>query len=190
MPFEFQSIAIPGPVLVKPKVHGDDRGFFLELYKHTDFLKAGIGDHLVQDNFSKSSQGVLRGLHYQKAPRAQGKLVMCMKGRIYDVAVDIRKGSPHFGKWAGMELTGENRLQLYVPPGFAHGFQVLSDTAEVLYKCTAEYSPADERGVIWNDPDIGIAWPLREPVLSGKDELLPSLRDADNNFVWSEGAGL
>jgi dTDP-4-dehydrorhamnose 3,5-epimerase len=183
MPFDFESIAIPGPVLVRPKVFGDDRGFFLELYKHTDFVKAGIREHLVQDNFSKSSQGVLRGLHYQKAPRAQGKLVTCMRGRIYDVAVDIRKGSPHFGKWVGVELTGENRLQLYVPPGFAHGFQVLSETAEVLYKCTAEYAPAEDRGIIWNDPEIGIAWPLSEAVLSGKDKLLPRLLDADNNFT-------
>ena len=166
----------------RPQVFGDDRGFFLELYKHTDFVQGGITEHLVQDNYSKSAKGVLRGLHYQKTPRAQGKLVMCLKGRIYDVAVDIRKGSPQYGKWVGAELSEENRLMLYVPPGFAHGFQVLSDTAEVMYKCTDEYSPADDRGIIWNDPDINISWPLKDPVLSGKDKLHPFLRDADNNF--------
>ena len=186
MPFEFTTMEIPGLVLIQPKVFGDDRGFFFELYKHSDFVKAGIGEHLVQDNYSKSTEGVLRGLHYQKNPRAQGKLVMCLKGRIYDVAVDIRKGSPHYGRWAGVELSEKTRNMLYVPPGFAHGFQVISDTAEVMYKCTDEYSPADDRGIIWNDPDLNIAWPLRDPVLSGKDKVHPPLRDADNNFLWSE----
>jgi dTDP-4-dehydrorhamnose 3,5-epimerase len=182
MPFEFTQLEIPGLVLVQPQVFGDNRGFFFELYKHSDFARGGIVEHLVQDNYSKSAKGVLRGLHYQKTPRAQGKLVMCLKGGIYDVAVDIRKGSPRYGKWVGVELTEENRLMLFVPPGFAHGFQVLSDTAEVLYKCTDEYSPADDRGIIWNDLDINIAWPLRDPVLSGKDKIHPALRDADNNF--------
>ena len=182
MPFEFKTLEISGPVLVRPQVFGDDRGFFLELYKHTDFVQGGIKEHLVQDNYSKSSKGVLRGLHYQKTPRAQGKLVMCLKGRIYDVAVDIRTGSSQYGKWVGAELSEENRLMLYVPPGFAHGFQVLSDTAEVMYKCTNEYSPTDDRGIIWNDPDINISWPLKDPVLSGKDRIHPFLRDADNNF--------
>ena len=182
MPFEFKTLEIPGPVLVSPKVFGDDRGFFIELYKHTDFVQGGIEEHLVQDNYSKSSKGVLRGLHYQKTPKAQGKLVMCLKGRIFDVAVDIRTGSPHYEKWVGMELSEQNRLMLYVPPGFAHGFQVLSDTAEVLYKCTNEYSPADDRGIIWNDPEINIFWPIKDPVLSDKDKTHPFLRDADNNF--------
>lgn len=182
MPFYFNSVEIPGPVLIRPRVFGDSRGYFLELYKHSDFVGGGIREHLVQDNYSRSAQGVLRGLHYQKAPTAQGKLVICMKGSIYDVAVDIRKGSPHFGKWVGVELTEENRLMLYVPPGFAHGFQVVSSFAEVLYKCTNEYSPADDRGIAWNDPDINITWPLRDPVLSDKDKVHPLLRDADNNF--------
>jgi dTDP-4-dehydrorhamnose 3,5-epimerase len=186
MPFEFRTLEMPGLVLIKPQVFGDDRGFFLELYKHTEFAGAGIREHLVQDNYSKSSKGVLRGLHYQKNPRAQGKLILCLKGRIYDVAVDIRKGSPHYGKWAGVELTGENMSMLFVPPGFAHGFQVISDTAEVMYKCTEEYSPSDDRGIIWNDPGINIAWPLKDPVLSGKDKLHPLLRDADNNFIWTK----
>lgn len=185
MPFEFDQLEIPGPVLIRPRIFDDGRGFFLELYKHSDFANAGITPHLVQDNLSKSSQGVLRGLHYQKAPRAQGKMVICVKGRIFDVAVDIRKGSPHYGKWVGVDLTEENRHMLYVPPGFAHGFQVLSAAAEVLYKCTEEYSPPNERGIIWNDPDIAIAWPLLQPVLSAKDKINPPLRDADNNFEYS-----
>jgi dTDP-4-dehydrorhamnose 3,5-epimerase len=117
---------------------------------------------------------VLRGLHYQKSPKAQGKLVICMKGRIFDVAVDIRKSSSHYGRWTGVELTGENRLMLYVPPGFAHGFQVISDTAEVMYKCTDEYSLPDDRGIIWNDPDINIAWPLTDPVLSCRTSCIRS----------------
>ena len=188
MPFEFKQLEIPGLVLVHPRVFSDDRGFFFELYKHADFVRAGIKDLLRQDNYSKSSQGVLRGLHYQKIPRAQGKLVLCLKGRIFDVAVDIRKDSPHYGKWTGIELTDENRLMLFVPPGFAHGFQVLSETAEVLYKCTEEYSPDDDRGIIWNDSDINIAWPLKDPVLSDKDQLHPRLRDADNNFVFDWNA--
>jgi dTDP-4-dehydrorhamnose 3,5-epimerase len=186
MPFEFDQLAIPGPVLIRPRVFDDGRGFFLELYKHSDFAKAGITPHLVQDNFSKSSRGVLRGLHYQKDPRAQGKMVMCVRGAIFDVAVDIRKGSPHFGKWVGAELTDANRYMLYVPPGFAHGFQVVSETAEVMYKCTDEYSPTDERGIIWNDPDFAIAWPIAEPVLSAKDKVNPRLRDADINFTFAK----
>lgn len=184
MPFEFSQLEIPGPVLIRPRIFDDGRGFFLELYKHSDFVIAGITPYLVQDNFSQSSQGVLRGLHYQKNPRAQGKMVLCMKGRIFDVAVDIRKGSPHFAKWVGVELTDENRHMLYVPPGFAHGFQVLSEKAEVMYKCTDEYSPSDERGIIWNDPDIAIDWPLSQPVLSSKDKVNPRLLDADNNFEY------
>lgn len=182
MPFDFQELAIPGILLVQPKVFGDERGFFLETYKRTDFARAGVGGHFVQDNYSKSAKGVLRGLHYQKNPKAQGKLVCCMNGKIFDVAVDIRKGSPYYGKWVSAELSGENRHMLYVPPGFAHGFQVISDTAEVLYKCTEEYSPSDDRGIIWNDPELRIAWPLGNPVLSRKDRVHPVLRGADNNF--------
>lgn len=182
MPFEFKPLEISGLVLVRPQVLGDERGFFFELYKHTDFVRGGITEHLVQDNYSQSRRGVLRGLHYQKKPKAQGKLVLCVKGKIFDVAVDIRKGSPQYGKWIGVELSEENRQMLYAPPGFAHGFQVLSETAELLYKCTEEYSPADDQGIIWNDPDINILWPLKEPVLSGKDKKHPLLRDADNNF--------
>jgi dTDP-4-dehydrorhamnose 3,5-epimerase len=188
MAFEFERLALPGPVLVSPKVFQDSRGMFLELYKSSEFSAAGILPPMVQDNFSRSSYRVLRGLHYQKTPKAQGKLVLCLRGRIFDVAIDIRKGSPHYAKWIGAELSEENRKMLYVPSGFAHGFQVLSETADVLYKCTEEYSPADDRGIIWNDPEIAIAWPLSDPLLSTKDTALPGLKNADNNFVWSENA--
>jgi dTDP-4-dehydrorhamnose 3,5-epimerase len=185
MPFEFKQLELPGLLLIRPQLFEDERGFFLELYKHSDFALAGITEHLVQDNYSKSARGILRGLHYQKSPKTQGKLVICMKGGIFDVAVDIRKGSPRYGKWIGVELTEGNRQMLYVPPGFAHGFQVLSETAEVMYKCTDEYSPPDERGIIWNDRDIKVTWPLADPVLSAKDKINPALRDADNDFVFS-----
>jgi len=188
MSFEFVPLEIPGLTLIKPRIFADDRGFFLELYKYSDFSKAGIGKPLVQDNYSRSTKGTLRGLHYQKNPKAQGKLVSCVKGWIYDVAVDIRKGSPYYGKWSGVELTEENKHLFYVPPGFAHGFQVMSETAEVMYKCTEEYSPENDRGVIWNDPDIDVGWPLKNPLLSAKDKMHPLLTDADNNFEFDDQA--
>lgn len=184
MAFDFRQMEIPGLVLIEPKVFGDDRGFFLEIYKHSEFINAGVPEHFVQDNFSRSAKGVLRGLHYQMEPRAQGKLVRCMKGRIFDVAVDIRKGSPTYARWVGQELSERNNLMLYVPAGFAHGFLTLSETAEVLYKCTAEYSPVDDRGIIWNDLDINIAWGEKAPLLSAKDGRLPSLFKAENNFRY------
>jgi dTDP-4-dehydrorhamnose 3,5-epimerase len=184
VPFEFRELDIPGLLLIEPKVFSDDRGFFLEIYKHSEFINAGVHEHFVQDNFSRSSEGVLRGLHYQKDPRAQGKLVRCMKGSIFDVAVDIRKGSPTYARWVGQELSERNNLMLYVPAGFAHGFLTLSETAEVLYKCTAEYSLSDDRGIIWNDPDINIAWGENAPILSAKDGMLPILPDAENTFRY------
>jgi len=159
----------------------------METYKHSDFASNGIREYFVQDNYSRSSRGVLRGLHYQRNPYAQGKLVQCLKGRIFDVAVDMRKGSPTFGKWAGVELSEENILMLYVPPAFAHGFIVLSETADVLYKCTKEYAPESDRGIIWNDPDINIQWPVKEPILSDKDKRHPLLKDVDNNFEYPSG---
>lgn len=183
MPFTFASTALPGVILISPKAFADQRGFFLETYKHSDFVSAGIHEHFVQDNHSSSVRGVLRGLHYQKNPHSQGKLVQCVQGKIFDVAVDIRKGSPLFGKWVAVELSSENHRLLYIPAGFAHGFVTLSDTAEIMYKCTAEYRPESDRGVIWNDPDINIAWPVEKPVLSDKDAALPLLKDADNNFT-------
>ena len=184
MPFIFQRLSIPEVQLIEPKVFPDGRGFFLETYKHADFVQAGIREHFTQDNYSRSEKGVLRGLHYQQDPHGQGKLVRCMRGRIFDVAVDMRKGSPSFGTWVGAELSEENNHQLYVPIGFAHGFQVLSDLADVLYKCTTEYYPAADRGVIWNDPDLAIRWPLADPLLSAKDRVLPLFKDADNHFTF------
>jgi dTDP-4-dehydrorhamnose 3,5-epimerase len=177
MPFRFTRLEIPDIVLIEPVSFPDGRGFFMETYKYSDFAAFGIRENFVQDNHSFSAQGVLRGLHYQKEPMAQGKLIRCLQGAIFDVAVDIRRASPGFGRWIGAELSAENRHMLYVPPGFAHGFMVLSDMAEIQYKCTREYSPLHERGIIWNDADIGIEWPLADPVLSAKDKLLPGLKD-------------
>jgi dTDP-4-dehydrorhamnose 3,5-epimerase len=161
----------------------------METYKKSDFKKAGIDTDFVQDNHSKSVKGVLRGLHYQLEPKAQGKLVRCIRGKIFDVAVDIRKGSPTFGKWIGLELSEENKLMLWIPEGFAHGFLTLSEEAEIVYKVSgAEYSPEHDRGIRWNDPDIGIKWPLEgEPILSEKDRIAPLLKDAEVNFVYEEG---
>ncbi len=184
MPFEFERLEIPDVILVKPKVFGDERGFFMETYKASEFKKNGIEYDFVQDNHSRSQKGVLRGLHYQLRPMEQGKLVRCVRGRIWDVAVDIRKGSPWFGKWVAVELSEENKLMLWVPPGFTHGFVALEDGTEVVYKVTKEYAPELDRGIIWNDPDIGIEWPVENPVLSQKDSRLPTLKEAENNFVY------
>jgi len=184
MPFTFKALSLPGVVLITTRGFGDDRGVFTEIYKRSEFSKAGIREYFVQDNYSRSSQHVLRGLHYQKGPMAQGKLVRCIKGMFFDVAVDIRKGSHTFGKWVGSVLSEENNQMVYIPPAFAHGFIVLSEAAEIIYKCTEEYSPDHERGIIWNDPVIRIDWPVRDPVLSEKDKKLPLLKDADNNFEF------
>jgi dTDP-4-dehydrorhamnose 3,5-epimerase len=185
MPFRFTALEIPDVILVEPKAFQDSRGFSVETYRRSEFLPAGIGDVFVQDNHSHSVRGALRGLHYQKAPGAQGKLVSVITGEIFDVAVDIRHGSPTFGRWTSTMLSARNRLMLYVPVGFAHGFCVLSDRADVVYKVTAEYAPDLDRGIIWNDVDLAIAWPVREPILSAKDARLPRLRDADHDFVYS-----
>ncbi|EKE03252.1 MAG: hypothetical protein ACD_20C00228G0018 [uncultured bacterium] len=184
MPFEFKKLEIPEIILVTPRVFGDDRGFFMETYKKSEFAKNGITEEFVQDNHSKSSKGVLRGLHYQKNPKAQGKLIRCTKGEIFDVGVDIRKGSPTFGKWCRVVLSEQNRQMLYVPAGFAHGFLVLSDEAEVLYKATEEYSPENDRGIIWNDHEIGVNWQMDNPIVSEKDEILPYLQEADIDFKF------
>ncbi len=178
MPFEFEKTKLEGAVLVKPRVFADERGFFVETYKKSDFAARGIPEEFVQDNHSKSSKGVLRGLHFQRGAAAQGKLVRCLAGAILDVGVDIRSGSPTFGKWLAEELTAANAHMLYLPAGFAHGFLVLSDTAEVMYKCTTEYSPKDDGGIIWNDPALNIAWGIKDPILAGKDQLLPLFKDA------------
>lgn len=178
---KFVATKLKAVVLVEPDVFEDPRGYFLETYHAGRYAEGGITGPFVQDNFSHSVRGTLRGLHYQ-LKHAQGKLVMALEGRIFDVAVDIRKGSPTFKQWVGVELSGENKRQLYIPPGFAHGFCVLSDTADVLYKCTDVYAPQDERGIIWNDPSIAIAWPVAEPLLSRKDQAYQLLADMERDL--------
>jgi len=185
MPFTFTRLQVPDVILIEPQVFGDARGFFLETYKHSTFAAAGIPDVFVQYNHSRSAYGVLRGLHYQLHPMAQGKLLSVMAGEIFDVAVDIRRGSPAYGQWVGATLSAANHHLLYVPPGFAHGFCVVSDMADVFYQVTAEYSQVHERSILWNDPDIGVVWPVAEPLLSPRDGVAPRLRDAENNFVWN-----
>lgn len=178
MPFEFIRLNIKDVQLIVPKVFKDERGFFLESFKESDFIENGITDDFRQDNHSKSTKGVLRGLHYQLQPKSQAKIIRCIKGKIFDVAVDIRKDSPTFSKWAGEILSEDNQHMLYIPEGFAHGFVVLSDTAEILYKASNEYSKEHDRGIRWNDPDININWGIDfEPVLSEKDKLQPFLKD-------------
>ena len=184
MPFEFERLEIPAIVLIKPKRFGDSRGFFMETYKRSDFVAQGIEETFVQSNFSRSTSGVLRGLHYQKAPQAQGKLVGVLRGEVLDVAVDIRRGSPTYGHWVSQRLSEENGYMLYVPPGFAHGFCVLSTEADFNYMVTAEYAPELDRGIIWNDPIIGVEWPIEAPLLTDKDAQWPLLEDADVNFVY------
>lgn len=180
MPFEFIRLEIEGLVLVKPKVFGDSRGFFMETYKKSDFVENGIAEEFNQDNHSKSSRGVLRGLHYQANPYAQAKLVRCTRGKIYDVAVDIRPDSKTFGKYVKVELSEENKQMLYIPKGFAHGFVVLSDEAELVYKTQGEYSAAHDRGVLWCDKDINIDWEIDfEPLLSEKDKVQKTLSEID-----------
>ena len=186
MAFRFQRLQIPGVVLIEAQGVRDNRGFFRETYKFSEFSANGISSVFVQDNHSHSTRGVLRGLHYQKQPKAQGKLVVVAHGEVFDVAVDIRKGSPTYGKWVGQVLSAENGCILYVPPGFAHGFCVLSAEADVVYKVTVEYAPELDRGILWNDPEIGIRWPVAEPLLSPKDAQLPLLRGADNNLEFGQ----
>lgn len=185
MPFSFQRLEIPEVVLIEPKVFQDGRGFFMETYKFSDFAAFGIAERFVQDNHSRSKKSVIRGLHYQNPPKAQGKLVRAVVGEIFDVAVDIRRGSPTYGKWVGEKLSSENKRMLYTPPGFAHGFCVLSAEAEVVYKVTEEYAPEHEAGIIWNDPDIGISWPIANPIISEKDAALPCLKEAENRFIYN-----
>jgi len=175
--------AIPEVLLIKPKVFGDTRGFFLETYNKERYMDAGFPDvEFVQDNHSRSSKGVLRGLHFQ-LNHPQGKLVQVATGSVFDVAVDIRVGSPTFGQWYGCVLSEENHHQLWIPPKFAHGFCVLSDTADFIYKCTDYYRPEDEGGLLWNDPEVGIDWPLAEPLLSEKDELYSQLSKINHDSL-------
>ena len=184
MPFTFKKLKLPDVILIESISFSDDRGFFMESFKESIFINNGINAKFMQDNFSHSTQGVLRGLHYQKSPKAQAKLVIALRGEIFDVAVDIRRDSPTYGKWVGEILSEQNHELLYIPEGFAHGFCVLSEKADVLYKVSNEYSPEHEKGIIWNDPDIDISWPIDKPILHQKDHQLPLLKDADNNFVY------
>jgi len=178
MPFEFEPQSIKDLILIKPKVFGDNRGFFMETYKKSEFIANGITDEFTQDNHSKSVKGVLRGLHYQAKPYGQAKIVRCAKGRIYDVAVDIRPNSATFGKYVKVELSEENKNMFYIPVGFAHGFVALSDEVEILYKASGEYAPQADRGVLWCDKDINIDWGMDfSPVLSEKDKLQPKLSE-------------
>ncbi len=185
MPFTFTPLAIPEVILIKPTLFPDERGFFAETYQANDFKNNGIDFSFVQDNHSKSKAGVLRGLHYQKHPKAQGKLVRVTSGSIFDVAVDIRKGSPTFGKSVSAILSADNYHMLWIPPGFAHGALVLEDDTHLLYKVTDTYSPEHDRGIRWNDPIVNIQWPIDTPELSGKDLHAPYLDQADINFVYS-----
>ncbi len=178
---KFEPLEIEGIILVTPQVFGDERGFFMETWQRKRFAEAGIDAQFVQDNHSMSGRGILRGLHYQ-IRQPQGKLVRVISGEVFDVAVDIRKGSPTFGKWIGVTLSADNRRMLWIPPGFAHGFYVLSERAEFLYKVTDYWAPEHERCIIWNDPEIGIEWPLIDgmaPVLSEKDRQGAFFRDAE-----------
>lgn len=176
MSFSSKRLSIPDVIRISPDVYPDERGWFKESYLENEFSRHGIGP-FVQDNVSFSSHGVLRGLHFQLLPKVQGKLVQCLSGEIWDVAVDIRKESPTFGKWVAEHLSAENHHMLWLPPGFAHGFIVLSEEALVMYKVTAPYAPELDRGIRWDDPDLAIRWPISSPLVSPKDAALPSLRE-------------
>lgn len=180
---------LPGVLIVEPDVFGDARGYFMETWQQARYAQAGLPGNFVQDNLSLSTRGVLRGLHFQN-PYAQGKLVFVLQGEVFDVAVDIRAGSPTFGQWVGITLSGENKKQLYIPEGFAHGFCVTSEIALFSYKCTDLYSSVAEGGIIWNDPDIGIVWPIQMPVLSKKDQKYPMLREISYGRLPQYGGGV
>lgn len=182
MTLQIENTGLPGVLLIEPRVFTDDRGFFMETHHYQKYADRGLDFTFVQDNHSHSRQGTLRGLHYQ-LKHAQGKLIYVVKGEVFDVAVDIREGSPTFGKWVGARLSEENRKQIYVPEGFAHGFCVLSEWADVIYKCTDFYSPDDEYGINWADNEIGIEWPVKDPVLSEKDSKNPILKDMPKEFL-------
>jgi dTDP-4-dehydrorhamnose 3,5-epimerase len=176
---------IPEVLIIEPKIFGDVRGFFLETYQHERYAAHGISLPFIQDNLSRSSRGVLRGLHFQN-PMSQGKLVSVVKGCVLDVALDVRRGSPTFGRHVAVELDDDNRRQLWVPRGFAHGFVVLSETADFAYKCDNNYSPKDEIVVRWNDPELGIAWGIDNPSLSARDAAAPLLKDVSNLPLYGQ----
>jgi len=174
---------IAGLLILEPKVFGDPRGFFMELWNDERYRAAGIEGRFVQDNISFSRRGILRGLHFQN-PNGQGKLLQVLQGEVFDVAVDLRRGSLTFGRWHGLPLSSDNKRQFFIPPGFAHGFQVLSETALFHYKCTALYSPKDELALAWNDPDVGVQWPIKDPSLSEKDSRAPRLKDLPTDRLF------
>jgi dTDP-4-dehydrorhamnose 3,5-epimerase len=180
MPFKFINLEISGLLLVEPRLFPDERGFFLESYKESEFKRGGIPYRFVQDNHSQSKKNVLRGLHFQRQPRAQGKLVRVIQGNVWDVMVDLRKNSPTYKRWLGIEVSEENNRMLFIPPGFAHGFVALSEEAHLLYKCTEEYDPVLDAGIRWNDPEIGVEWPVQDPIISDKDKSLPFLRELES----------
>lgn len=182
MPFSITSSSITGLCVITPRLFPDDRGFFMETYKESDFIKAGINERFVQDNHSRSSKGTLRGLHFQRPPFAQAKLVRCTRGRLWDVAVDLRPSSPTYKQWHGVELSEENRVMFFIPAGFAHGFVALEDGTELQYKCSAEYNAQSDGGVRWDDPELAIAWPITDVLVSAKDAALPYLKDIANPF--------
>ncbi len=184
---KFTKTKIDGIVIIEPNYFPDSRGFFMESYKKSEFAANGISEEFIQDNHSKSTKGVLRGLHYQLATHPMGKLVRCIHGEIFDVGVDLRKGSPTYGQWVGEVLSEENRKMLYIPSGFAHGFYTMSEIAEVMYKCTGEYSQANERALLWRAPEVGIKWPFQgEPILSEKDKKHPTLKNVETDFVYKK----
>jgi dTDP-4-dehydrorhamnose 3,5-epimerase len=184
MPFTFTHMSIPEVILVEAKAFNDERGYFAEIYKESNFTELGIDMPFVQDNLSRSTKGTLRGLHYQLNPEAQAKLVFAIRGTIFDVAVDVRHNSPTYGRWVGEVISDGNHRGLFVPEGFAHGFCVMSDEADVFYKVTKEHSAGHERGVIWNDATIMIKWPTVSPMMSARDTVLPMLESAENNFEY------
>jgi dTDP-4-dehydrorhamnose 3,5-epimerase len=183
MSLKVTETALPGVLVLEPRVFVDDRGYFFEIYRQDRYAEAGLDVAFVQDNFSRSIRGTLRGLHFQE-PKAQGKLVQALRGNIYDVIVDVRRGSPTFGKWIVVELSGETPKQIWIPPGYAHGFCVTSDSADFHYKCTAPYAPEAEQAIRWDDPALGIQWPVSKPLLSKKDAVAPLLADAPVLPVW------
>jgi len=187
MGFLFHKTKLDDVFVVEPKVFADDRGFFLESYKASEFVANGININFFQDNHSKSTKGVIRGLHFQHFPKAQAKLVRCIYGKIFDVAVDIRPDSKNFGKWFGIELSQENKKMLYIPEGFAHGFSVLSDEAEILYKASNEYAPECDAGIRWDDKELNINWGIEVPLISEKDKILPTFNEYKQKYNIYKG---
>ncbi|MBU0686432.1 MAG: dTDP-4-dehydrorhamnose 3,5-epimerase [Candidatus Margulisbacteria bacterium] len=185
---KFSKTKIDGVIVIEPRVFGDHRGFFMETYKKSVFANNGIKEDFVQDNHSRSVKGVLRGLHYQLNTHPMGKLVRALVGEVFDVGVDLRKGSPTYGQWFGDLLSAENKKMIYFPPGIAHGFCTVSEVAEVFYKCTGEYNKESERALIWNDPEVGIKWPIKDDliILSDKDKINPGLKNVETDFVYGQ----